>query len=197
MACGKEDQPSQETIPIAHYPFSSNFEDATGQNAAANQENVVFQDQSIYMDGNYLWDDDSGSVLWIPEIKQWNLADFRLTLEFKLASIPTNQQPILVLGNQKRWALIDITSSGQMNLAFHDTPRAVNLSTDKFSTGTWYQMEVKYSAVERTFQLWIDQTLIYTETDLDINHQNDRSLAAHHAGNGVMFHGNWRQLKVY
>lgn len=198
FSCDKEDSPKkdeQNRPKIAHYPFSKDYSDLTGLNDDARQENTILKDGGVFMDGNYLWDDDEGSVLWIPKIKDFDPDDFRLSLDVKMAGLPDRQKPLLVLGYTKRWAMIYITPSGQLNLAFNDTPRMKNLSEKSIAPDKWLNLSIERNKDE-LFLVKIDNELFFKEKSVVIEHGNDNSLAAFHGGNGNMFHGYWRDLII-
>lgn len=199
FSCDESDSPKKDkdkTPKIAHYPFSKDYGDLTGLNDDARQENTTLKDGGVFMDGNYLWDDDQGSVLWIPKIKGFDPDDFRLSLDFKLASLPDYQKPILVLGYNLRWTMIYITQSGQLNLAFNDTPRKKNLSEKSIATDKWLNLSIERNK-DGVFLVKIDNEVFYSDDSTVIEHGNDNSLAAFHGGNGNMFHGYWRDLLVW
>lgn len=198
LSCSKEDTPEKEVIDkvkIAHYTFSTDYSDLIGKNTDAKHENTKIEDNAVFMDGNYLWDDDQGSVLWIPKIDDWNLDEFQLALSFKLAELPTHQNPILVLGYNIRWAILDVTKTGQLNLAFNDKSAGTNLSEKSIVPDKWTNLEIERNK-EGVFSVKIDGEILFQETGVVISHKGDNSLAAFHGGIGKMFHGYWRDLII-
>ncbi|MBY5959703.1 hypothetical protein KUV50_16230 [Membranicola marinus] len=199
FSCDKNDIPKkddkQERPKIAHYPFSTDYSDLTGNNDDARQENTSLKDGGVFMDGNYLWDDDEGSVLWIPKIKNFHPDNFRLSLGFKVARLPDLNKPIIVLGHRKRWAMIYITPSGQLNLAFNDVPRKKNLSDQSIEPDKWLNLSMERNETG-VFIVKVDGIIFFRTESTVLDHENDNSLAAYHGGNGNMFHGYWRNLVI-
>ncbi|GAA5225259.1 hypothetical protein GCM10025777_58900 [Membranihabitans marinus] len=198
ISCGKEDIEAESTSIIADYPLISHFDDVSGNNPAINQQNVVFEDQSIFIDGNYLWDDDTGSVLWTSVIEKWDLDDFKISLDFKLVEWPQRYKPILVLGNSKRWGMISVSPLGFMNSAFHDIPpQKENNTIEKVETNEWHKLLIEYSSDQSRFEVYLNDNRVILKENFQIIHGGDQTLAAHHGGLGIIFHGNWKNLKIY
>lgn len=185
---------------IAHYPFSSDGNDATTNYGAATTDNVSYAMGGVYSNGTY---GAGGSFLKTPNISGLNASDFAISLSFNPDEVPDS--PVLMVGNSWRWLHCKTeynfsTSSNTLSVTVSKTNgfgQAI-LTTQTIQPSTWYDMTILYNAAGMTLSVYVNGQMVGQGTlDAAIAHNSDFDFVNQDGGLGETFKGHWKDLKVY
>lgn len=180
---------------LAHYPFTSDLNDATGNHGPAEVINAPIQGaEGIYSNGNYIGSDPDSCQVRTPNIASIDTSDLAVSIEFKITEIPNQGMPIFILGESWRWLGANVGFSGELELVHAD---AASTTGSAISLNTWYTAVVTYDGASSTFKAYLNGNEVHSVTG---NHQapaSDKRISNTHGGVGQTFKGNFRNLKVY
>lgn len=115
-----------------------------------------------------------------------------MTVEFKIAEIPSEWHSVLFGGPLWRWMGASISSSGRLWMTYNGRDRS---QTDTVVTpGEWHTLALSYDGV--TGYMHLDGVEL-DRHDFVIVHSDDRRFTSDHPGRGVAFLGHLRNLIVY
>ncbi len=180
---------------LAHYPFTSDLSDATGNHGPAEVINAPIQGaEGIYSNGNYVGSDPDSCQIRTPSISTIDTSDLAISIEFKITEIPSQGMPIFILGESWRWLGANVGFDGNLELVHAD---AASTTGDAVTLNTWHTAVVTYNGATSTFAAYLDGSEVLSVTGTHQAPASDKRISNTHGGVGKTFKGNFRNLKVY
>lgn len=180
---------------IAHYPLVYEGNDITENNPDMILENAPFQNGGVYSNGIYYGSDTTGSLVQTPSINNFNFDDFTITMDFKIDSYPTGNNPIIIGGMLWRW--IGAYMDGD-KLAFMANDGSDYYITDEVvALSQWHIISLRYSKQYKQIGMYLNGNLVVLEEIPILLHNNDAIFSNEHGGSGDTFKGYWRNLEIF
>lgn len=174
---------------IAHYPLSSDGEDATGTQAAMTLANTTFSGGGLFCNGVYA-SQPGGCNAITPSLQGFDFDAFSIAVEFQVAD--GADRPVIVGGNSFRWMGFLLNADQTVTLLSNNSNR--QNCGGSYALGTWQQALLTYDGTDG--RLYLNGELRCTVA-FDLNHGNDPNVGVNNFSNATTFRGWIRELEAY
>jgi len=132
-------------VPIANYTLNRTAVDSTGIQSNITLKNAPYQsDGSVYSNGIYPYPDAStGSTIETPMLSSFDFNNFRVSVNFKITSLPSRRSPIIIGGSSYRWIGANIEPNGTVSLLWNNYN--ITYSSKYVSVGSFYNITISYN----------------------------------------------------
>jgi len=181
-------------VPIANYTLNRTAVDSTGIQSNITLKNAPYQsDGSVYSNGIYPYPDAStGSTIETPMLSSFDFNNFRVSVNFKITSLPSRSSPIIIGGSSYRWIGANIEPNGTVSLLWNNYN--ITYSSKYVSVGSFNNITISYNGA--LAELYINGVLACSQAFTLINGRDANFLNINYS-NGTAFQGYLRNLEIY
>ncbi len=181
----------------AHYPFTSDYSEASSIYSDATVRNASFGEGGIFSNGIYIGDDTLGTVITTPEITDLDDENFAIQLTFRASKI---NDLILVAGSSYRWLVLQSDNAGNLEVRVSkvDNFDFILTSDSKVELNEWETATVIYDESTLELSLYHNGSEVASMTlNASLKTEGNLNFTNTHGGYGRAFHGYWKNLKLY
>jgi hypothetical protein len=177
---------------LARYTLIETAEDETGNYDDMTLNNCSFHaEDGIYCNG--LSNSDTlHSFASTPRIDGIDFSLFAVTLQFRLDALDITN-PIILAGGLWRWLGAEVIQD-KIAMIYNSTRL---MSDHSLEMNRWYNLTIRYSAVDSTARLYLDDEMILSNRYAIVTAANDKEIMAYNGSNGKSFRGFMRNLNVF
>jgi len=175
---------------ISKYTLNYTSVDSTGKNSSITLTNAPYQtDGSVYSNGIY--SGTSASTIRTPYLSSFNFNSFRISVDFKINSLPTYRKPIIVGGSSYRWIGINVEPNGSISMLWNNSN--IKNSSTTIPLGTYNTAMIQYNGI--CAELYLNGVLACTQSFSLVN-GSDSNIQNTNYSNGTTFQGYLKNLIV-
>lgn len=175
---------------IAHYPLTSDANDATGNNNPINMLNAPFVDGAVFMNGIYNDGTPGACQVWTDNLDAINLRSVAASIEFKTDSVRTG----VVLNISTTHRLTSVWLDPDSTIGFSTNIGSIVPTSFSITPGKWHEAAIVM--LNDSVRLYIDSVFAVSIKTPDVTNA-DKRVNLDNGSSGVTFFGSVRNLKIH
>jgi hypothetical protein len=177
---------------VAKYTLNNTAVDSTGRNSNITLTNAPYQaDGSVYSNGIYPYSNASGSTIRTPNLSSFNFNKFSISFEFKINSVPSSRNPIIVGGNSYRWIGANVEPNGTISMLWNNSN--ITNSSKTIPLGSFNTAVIQYNG--SVAELYLNGELACSQA-FSLSNGGDSNIQNTNYSNATTFLGYLRNLTV-